>query len=1569
MHRGHYHNKSHENVQPRIPQTKNAFGSSNRIKDNSAKFLSKNIAIPNIEKEISTAIAKNKDVTMVSHEENKIVISMQHDGKKYLIEIVYPRSYPESKKGFSCSEIKIPGIPTLSFIQKADKQFKDKILSIDRVISHIANTFNKYKEKTKSENEPVDGINIPNTQIVFSTSAMESDDWNVIDIEPRSPSTHPGDGVLTNKFTTPDTTRGVLSNEFTTPDTTRRVLSKEFTTPDTTRGVLSKEFTTPDTTRGVLSKEFTTPDTTRRVLSKEFITPDTTRGVLSKEFTAPDTTRGVLSEEFTTPDAKNNEGTNIEMVNLDPEFHENSTLIDNCQNITSASDIDLINKILEASNECNSKTESVVEDIYTSESNTEQSSNDDEKEQITAKERLEPTYSFDSEMKNNDVSSKSNEEDNCQVKDDVFDDDDDDDICILKKDTHVQVQNKVIPEPNAEITFDTFVEQNIKLLEKKNPYIEEDKMMDIIQKNWNKYQKELTKTGVQNFMEEDDDIDEKEPAVVKKATTNASDESDDDISLNEVIYNDGASSDHHSQEEMIREIKSHNEFMRETIDYFENINNSEYLSDTDVVTNIIGEENDKKSKSKKIVSDDESDEDITIADPDDDDDIVVVSENDEKSTKDDEDDDENENDDDEDDNNNKKSTKVDKDKDEEDENEDEEQEEEQENEEEDDEDNKKSTKLDDEEDEDDNKSTKKSKFDDDDEEEQDEEQENEEEDDEDNEENEDDEENEDAYKAPAKGKSKKEEDDDDEENEDDGIKVAKEDDEEQEDDEENEDAYKAPAKGKSKANAKTTSVSNELLMGEEKNTTSLSTIKRKREDTNEVSFADVDDPMGLYLDLADYTKSNKMPFDEEKLLENAKKVQGEMEFGNTNKVNKSFSSNSAIRVVYNEFKRVYNMGLRNNFTISPIDNNIYNLMITFNKEFFDKTSKIYQDITQFNKSVIINVKIDGKLYPFYPPKIKLMSPRLKNHMNCRIATMECLLLSNWNPEFSLETILKYFKDLMNLHGEIDTSSSSDNYDELENDLIELSLLSEIPARINSFLTIDELKNIKQNSQDFGSPDSEKNKNGKYWTSGVGYGHSGLAVWDVNSSLKIKEERDKQLAKSIKNITKRITKIITSNIDINVVEIVINSCFIPYMKSIFYGNTILELLKNPTHFDSLLNSMRIMNNKFVPIFMVKDGENQKSLHEIFSHISMDCQMYLKTMAKSSDENVRPNNESKIEMDLVSNFVSFYKRIDKQINLTKENEESKQKLLESNLSAEQIYKNEMMNERCQNFEEMNFTAFQKLIKEAGETDETQFSSGKSSHRVATEIISLSKDLPIEFGSSIFYRYNDNNLRFHEFIIAGPAGTPYDSGCFHFRLYCPKNYPNSNPKVNIFTTGNGRVKFNPNLYSEGKICLSLLGTFHGDKSESWIPGESTMLQIMVSIQSIIMNDYPYFNEAGYEKYQVNEKGMTDAKNYNYQTRLHCMKWAMIDIIKNPTKGFENAIRTHFKLKAEYIKETCSKWMDEAPASQAMDYKNTFRILCKELDKLTGKTTNMSKFENKPPVRKTSKKVMNRTSKVIPI
>lgn len=96
----------------------------------------------------------------------------------------------------------------------------------------------------------------------------------------------------------------------------------------------------------------------------------------------------------------------------------------------------------------------------------------------------------------------------------------------------------------------------------------------------------------------------------------------------------------------------------------------------------------------------------------------------------------------------------------------------------------------------------------------------------------------------------------------------------------------------------------------------------------------------------------------------------------------------------------------------------------------------------------------------------------------------------------------------------------------------------------------------------------------------------------------------------------------------------------------------------------------------------------------------------------------------------------------------------------------------------------------------------------------------------------------------MIAGPEDTPYSGGLFEFDCYMPLTYPETPPLMHLRTTGGGTVRFNPNLYNNGKVCLSLLGTWPGRPEEQW-SSSSTLLQVLVSIQSMILIDAPYYNE----------------------------------------------------------------------------------------------------------------------------
>lgn len=82
----------------------------------------------------------------------------------------------------------------------------------------------------------------------------------------------------------------------------------------------------------------------------------------------------------------------------------------------------------------------------------------------------------------------------------------------------------------------------------------------------------------------------------------------------------------------------------------------------------------------------------------------------------------------------------------------------------------------------------------------------------------------------------------------------------------------------------------------------------------------------------------------------------------------------------------------------------------------------------------------------------------------------------------------------------------------------------------------------------------------------------------------------------------------------------------------------------------------------------------------------------------------------------------------------------------------------------------------------------------------------------------------------MIRGPSKTPYEDGLFLFDIQLSSDYPRSPPLVHYISYSSERL--NPNLYVEGKVCVSLLGTWMGRGTEVWGPN-STLLQLIVSIQ----------------------------------------------------------------------------------------------------------------------------------------
>ncbi|XP_052726634.1 probable ubiquitin-conjugating enzyme E2 26 isoform X1 [Vigna angularis] len=185
-------------------------------------------------------------------------------------------------------------------------------------------------------------------------------------------------------------------------------------------------------------------------------------------------------------------------------------------------------------------------------------------------------------------------------------------------------------------------------------------------------------------------------------------------------------------------------------------------------------------------------------------------------------------------------------------------------------------------------------------------------------------------------------------------------------------------------------------------------------------------------------------------------------------------------------------------------------------------------------------------------------------------------------------------------------------------------------------------------------------------------------------------------------------------------------------------------------------------------------------------------------------------------------------------------------------------------------------------------------------------LQKDLP----DSIFVRVYESNMDLLRAVIIGAEGTPYHDGLFFFDVFFPSGYPNVPPQVHYYSGG---LRLNPNLYHCGKVCLSLLNTWSGSKNEKWLPGTSTILQVLVSIQGLILNTKPYFNEPGFAHMSGSASGEKLSFQYNEDTFILSLR-TMMYMIRRPPKNFEDFVKGHFCSRASDILVACKAYMEGA-------------------------------------------------------
>lgn len=179
-----------------------------------------------------------------------------------------------------------------------------------------------------------------------------------------------------------------------------------------------------------------------------------------------------------------------------------------------------------------------------------------------------------------------------------------------------------------------------------------------------------------------------------------------------------------------------------------------------------------------------------------------------------------------------------------------------------------------------------------------------------------------------------------------------------------------------------------------------------------------------------------------------------------------------------------------------------------------------------------------------------------------------------------------------------------------------------------------------------------------------------------------------------------------------------------------------------------------------------------------------------------------------------------------------------------------------------------------------------------------------------NGIYYIHDDVDMLKGYAMIIGPSETPYFGGYYFFEFKYPTDYPHTPPSVTYRTNSNG-IRFNPNLYICGKVCISLLNTWTG---EQWTSCQ-TISTVLLTLSTLLCKN-PLLNEPGVT---INHK---DLKNYNEIIEYSNLNIAVCDIVlKNP-----NIYIDFFEYFYPFIKE---KFIDnyDKLLSYAKEKRNEFK------------------------------------------
>ena len=174
-----------------------------------------------------------------------------------------------------------------------------------------------------------------------------------------------------------------------------------------------------------------------------------------------------------------------------------------------------------------------------------------------------------------------------------------------------------------------------------------------------------------------------------------------------------------------------------------------------------------------------------------------------------------------------------------------------------------------------------------------------------------------------------------------------------------------------------------------------------------------------------------------------------------------------------------------------------------------------------------------------------------------------------------------------------------------------------------------------------------------------------------------------------------------------------------------------------------------------------------------------------------------------------------------------------------------------------------------------------------RVISDITDIVKN-PLH-DNGIYYEHDEQNILKGYVLIIPQGESPYQYGNYLFTIEFPTNYPYSPPSMK-FMTNNGRTRMHPNLYRNGKVCLSLLNTWKGDR---WTAC-NTLSSILLHLATLF-TDKPFLHEPGVTESHYEFDSYTNIIRYqNFQTGVLGI---LTNSVNRTIRQFDDVVKENYK------------------------------------------------------------------------